>query len=184
MENLQQKTKASDRIYKFTVEQYEDRNDTPIWRTLEIPESYSFYDLHVAIQDSLIWSDIELHKFEMENPLTQERDYIGIPDDLMCEPIISEKDALIANYFSLANCECMYMYNFVEPYTFCIRLEKILPAIPHIKYPRCVDGDGMVPEMLSDDDEDTCSQTESEFDLKNIEFRDPEMAWLDAFQGF
>lgn len=183
MDNLQQKTKKTAKIYKFTVELYEDRINTP-WRALEIPEGYSFYDLHVAIQDSLNWSDVELHKFDMKNPLTEEHDYIGIPDNLMCEPIISEKEALVAKYFTLSNCECIYMYNLLSPYTFRIMLEKILPAIPHIKYPRCVDGDGMVPEMMSDGDEDNCSWTESGFDLKNIEFRDPDVAWQEFFQGF
>lgn len=96
----------------------------------------------------------------------------------MCESIVFEKDALIAKYFSLSNCECTYMYNFVTPWTFRITLEKILPAIPNIKYPRCIGGHGMVLEVI----EEGRNIISEKFDLKNIEFRDPEEAWLDAFQ--
>ncbi len=183
MDNLQQKVTNVPKIYKFLVELCDDRIDIPVWRTLEIPESYSFYDLHVAIQDSMIWFDVELHKFDMTNPHTKQLEYIGIPDDLMCEAIIPEKDAKIAEYFLLTNCECVYMYNFMKPWIFRITMEKILPAIPNIKYPRCIDGCGMVPEVLEHED-GALSWNNSEFDLKKIEFRDPEDAWFDAFQGF
>ena len=29
----------------------------PVWRRLQVPESYTFYDLHVAIQDVMAWLD-------------------------------------------------------------------------------------------------------------------------------
>lgn len=183
MDNLQQKTKSSAKIYKFCIELFDDRLvGSPVRRTLEIPESYSFYDLHVAIQDSMLWSDVEVHKFDMKNPETDKIDYIGIEDGLMYEPIVREDEALIADYFSLSNSECYYLYNFLRPWTFRISLEKILPAIPHIKYPRCVSGCGMTAEVLDDTNE--LSWKERNFDLKNIEFRDPALAWLDAYQGF
>lgn len=181
-ENDVSQTANSTKIYKFLIELMDhDNKAMPIWRTLEIPERYSFYDLHVAIQDSLIWSDVELHKFDMKNPKTMEMEYIGIEDDLMSDPIVFEKEALIANYFTLSNCCCIYMYNFVRPWTFCVTLKKILPAIPNIKYPRCVDGKGLVPEIR---DADNINWNDLQFNLKSIEFRDPEEAWLDAFQGF
>lgn len=191
----QQEITNSIKIFKFLVELQNDGVSMPVWRTLEIPEAYSFFDLHVAIQDSMNWSDVELHKFEMRNPKTREMDYIGIPDDFMCEPIVVEKNALIAKYFSLSNYQCTYVYSFIMPWTFRLTLEKILPAIPYIRYPRCIDGNGMAPEAavgcidglgMSPEatDEDNLSSDVLEFDLKNIKFRDPDVAWLDAFQGF
>lgn len=180
--NILEESKPN-QIYKFLIQLYNDHDDGPIWRVLEIPEHYSFFDLHVAIQDSMTWLDVELHKFNMRNPVTLQMDYIGIQDDLMCEAIVMEKEALIAKYFTLSNCECTYMYNFVKPWTFRINLEKILPAIPNIKYPRCVAGDGMAPEDGIEESENF-SWADLSFDLNRIKFRDPEVAWLDAFQGF
>jgi hypothetical protein len=35
----------------------------PIWRRILVPETYTFWDLHVAIQDAMGWTDSHLHKF-------------------------------------------------------------------------------------------------------------------------
>lgn len=35
----------------------------PIWRIIEVPETYTFWDLHVAIQDAMGWLDYHLHAF-------------------------------------------------------------------------------------------------------------------------
>jgi len=34
-----------------------------IWRRIQVPEKYSFWDLHVAIQDSIGWLDYHLHAY-------------------------------------------------------------------------------------------------------------------------
>ena len=34
---------------------------------LHVPEDYSFWDLHVAIQDGTGWQDCHLHEFELVN---------------------------------------------------------------------------------------------------------------------
>lgn len=43
----------------------------PIWRTIQVPESYSFWDLHVALQDSMGWLDYLLHLFRLGKPVTK-----------------------------------------------------------------------------------------------------------------
>ncbi len=52
-----------------------------IWRRIQVPENYTFWDLHVAIQDSMGWTDSHLHAFRIKNPDTGEIEEIGIPDD-------------------------------------------------------------------------------------------------------
>lgn len=37
----------------------------PVWRRIQIPESYTFYDLHVALQDAMSWLDYHLHCFRI-----------------------------------------------------------------------------------------------------------------------
>ncbi|MBU2495468.1 MAG: plasmid pRiA4b ORF-3 family protein [Candidatus Omnitrophica bacterium] len=51
-----------------------------IWRQIQVPEAYSFWDLHVAIQDAMGWLGYHLHLFTMVNPLTGRKVEIGIPD--------------------------------------------------------------------------------------------------------
>ncbi len=43
------------RILRFKVELLGIK--PPIWRRIEVPASYMFWDLHVAIQDAIGWWD-------------------------------------------------------------------------------------------------------------------------------
>jgi hypothetical protein len=36
-------------------------SDPLIWRRIQVPASYSFWDLHIAIQDAMGWFDCHLH---------------------------------------------------------------------------------------------------------------------------
>ncbi len=37
----------------------------PIWRSIQVPETYSFWGLHVALQDAMGWLDYHLHLFHV-----------------------------------------------------------------------------------------------------------------------
>ena len=37
--------------------------DPLVWRRIQVPERYSFWDLHVAIQSAFAWMDKHLHEF-------------------------------------------------------------------------------------------------------------------------
>jgi hypothetical protein len=39
----------------------------PIWRRILVPETYTFWDLHVAIQDAMGWTASRLHEFRIKN---------------------------------------------------------------------------------------------------------------------
>lgn len=43
--------------------------ETSIWRRILVPETYTFYDLHVAIQNAMGWNDEHLNHFILKNPL-------------------------------------------------------------------------------------------------------------------
>jgi hypothetical protein len=67
------------RIYQFKVTLKDIA--PPIWRRLQVPERYTFWDLHVAIQDAMGWLDCHLHAFHVPSPSSGAVDEIGIPDD-------------------------------------------------------------------------------------------------------
>jgi len=52
-----------DRVYQFKITL--KNISLPIWRRIQVPESYSFWDLHVAIQDVMAWLDYHLHEFKI-----------------------------------------------------------------------------------------------------------------------
>jgi hypothetical protein len=55
--------------------------DPLVWRRIQVPETYSFWDLHVAIQDAMGWLDYHLHEFRLLDADQQQVVSIGIPTD-------------------------------------------------------------------------------------------------------
>lgn len=63
--------KKFENVYQFRI----DLNDIspPIWRRIQVPETYTFFDLHVAIQNAMGWEDYHMHEFYITDPSTGER---------------------------------------------------------------------------------------------------------------
>lgn len=53
--------------------------DPLVWRRIQVPLAYTFWDLHVAIQDAMGWLDYHLHEFRFVD--TDKVATIGIPTD-------------------------------------------------------------------------------------------------------
>jgi prepilin-type processing-associated H-X9-DG protein len=66
-------------LYQFKITLNDSKPS--IWRRIVVPANYSFWDLHVAIQDSMGWLDYHPHEFEIVNPTTAEKVRIGLPDE-------------------------------------------------------------------------------------------------------
>lgn len=120
----------------------------PIWRRILVPETYSFWDLHVAIQSAMGWRNLHLHDFEIMNPKNGEIDTIGIiteednPHDSYRYDTCKKK---IARYFLDENRKARYRYDFGDGWEHNIVLEKILPKLIGEKYPQIIGGARMCP---------------------------------------
>jgi hypothetical protein len=115
-----------------------------IWRRIQVPDSYSFWDLHVAIQDAMGWHDSHLHEFHVFHPRRRGLDLLGIPDDDFPgdKPYIPDWTVPIAEYFnwdSLSDVPpALYVYDFGDDWRHTVTCEEILPRAS--RYPRCVAG--------------------------------------------
>lgn len=132
--------------FKITLEDIEPK----IWRRIQVPEKYSFWDLHVAIQDSMGWTNSHMHQFKLIIPNGNEEIHIGIPfdEDIYAgelPPVIAGWEEFISHYFSIKNNLCYYEYDFGDGWTHEIKLEKILPATAGCKYPICLAGERACP---------------------------------------
>ena len=118
-----------------------------IWRRIQVPENYSFWDLHVAIQDAMGWLDCHLHQFHVRNTKLCEPEFIGIPDESEDYdiPTLAGWKVFIADHFSLKNKKMLYEYDFGDRWDHDISLEKILPKGSEIKYPICIAGERACP---------------------------------------
>ena len=114
-----------------------------IWRRIQVPSNYSFWDLHVAIQNSMGWLDYHLHNFEIKDPKTHSKIEIGIPmDDFTAwgRKILPDHKIKISKYFNEYNKKAIYEYDFGDSWRHEIKLEKILDAEPNETYPKCIAG--------------------------------------------
>ena len=114
-------------VYQFKITL--NGSKPPIWRRIVVPSNYSFWDLHVAIQDSMGWSDSHLHVFYIIDPLTGKKVEIGLPDEFNDEVILDNK-AKISKYFNEPNSESLYVYDFGDSWEHHIELEKLFLLRP------------------------------------------------------
>jgi len=117
--------------------------EPPIWRRIQVPETYSFWDLHVALQDSMGWLDYHLHLFRVTKPVTGEVAQVGIPDDDAFEgdeATLPGWEIPITSYFPSPGIVAHYDYDFGDGWEHELTLEAILPRQAGKKYPLCLSG--------------------------------------------
>ncbi len=112
--------------------------EPPIWRRIQVPESYSFWDLHVAIQDAMGWRDYHLHAFRVIGS----EDVIGIPDKDGDDPLETKPGwkHRIDDYFTAECPLAVYEYDFGNAWIHEVRFEDYKDAEEGVIYPRCLDG--------------------------------------------
>ena len=182
-------------VYQFKVALKGIR--PPIWRRIQVPETYTFRDLHIAIQDAMGWEGYHLHEFEMIDPSTGAKVSIGPPDDEFGRRIFSEETQKISKYFSMDNTSAEYTYDFGDDWVHKILLEKILLRKEGAAYPVCIKGKRACPPedcggvcgyadildaLEGTDDEENEELLEwvgedfdpGNFDAKEVVFRDPD----------
>ena len=117
-----------------------------VWRRIQTPAGYSFWDLHVAIQDAMGWRDVHLHEFQIIDPEKRKLESIGIPDDDDFGPaeVVPGWERSVAKYFSGENPVATYVYDFGDDWNHEVILEDAVPAA-HESHPVCLDGGGACP---------------------------------------
>jgi len=197
--------RRSREIYQFKVTLKGIR--PPVWRRIQVPDHYSFWDLHIAIQDALGWFDYHLHSFHVTNPSTGQSEEIGVPDEEWASyKIYPGWKKKIARYFSPMNQKALYVYDFGDDWEHHVVLEKILPRDESVSYPRCTAGRRSAPpedcggpwgyanllKILEDrnheEHEETRKWVGEDFDPEYFRkdallFTDPQKRWEDAFSG-
>lgn len=137
IQTLNSKKTTDEKIYQFKIYLI----DTDVWRVIQVPDTYTFYDLHVAIQNAMGWTDSHLHSFEIkdkgnhviriDNPYPNEFEE--------GEPLI-DTEVYIKDYLTIKKRIALYEYDFGDCWTHQVYLEKIMDKAEGEKYPKCIDG--------------------------------------------
>ena len=183
--------------------------DPLVWRRLQVPVTYSFWDLHVAIQDAMGWLDYHLHEFRLldaKNKITA----IGIPTDEEPgqRPLIPSWRVRISEYFNhrlYHALPALYVYDFGDDWEHALVYENEQPIEESTVYPRCVAGARRCPpedcggvhgyeDFLAAISDPAHPERESllawaggsydpdAFDPINVVFDDPLKRWKTAFE--
>lgn len=118
-----------------------------VWRRIQVPETYRFWDLHCAIQDAMGWAGGHLHgftisekKFGPYRPIS-----IQIPDPEWDEgDDLDESKELLADWFPRRVKQCVYTYDFGDSWDHTILFERAVPGKGK-KYPVCLAGANACP---------------------------------------
>lgn len=130
--------------FKVTLEQI----SPPIWRRVQVPATYTFWDLHVALQDAMGWKDYHLHMFRVSRPGSRNQVQIGIPDPddpLGQQSCLPGWDVPVQRFLQRPGDETQYEYDFGDDWQHSVLLEGILLAEPEVSYPRCTGGERACP---------------------------------------
>jgi hypothetical protein len=142
-------------IYRFRVV-LEDQDD--FFRDIEIRSNQTFEDLHHIILQTVEIEPKELASFytcdskwkkkteitlvEMEKPAA------GIADEEVPKQILM-CDSRLCDFIDDPHQRIVYIYDYLNYWTFYIELLKIIPAEPKIIYPRCTKKLGVMPKQHS-----------------------------------
>ncbi len=119
-----------------------------IWRRILVPTDYNFWDLHVAIQDSMGWLDYHSHYFEFKGKGKKKEVRIGIPDfqspgDL--PEVYPGWEIPVLTYFNDLGVTVKYLYDFGDSWWHTVQLEGFFFKDKAVKYPLCIDGERACP---------------------------------------
>lgn len=180
-----------------------------VWRRIEVRASGTFWDLHVAIQDAMGWTDSHLHQFNVRSG-SKTIDEIGIPDEeaILGFPVVRPGwKVRLAEYFDHVGARAIYEYDFGDDWNHELRVEAIRPRAAKTKYPRCTAGARQCPpddcggvggyarlkEIMADPTHEEYSSMldwlggpfdPEEFDVSAVQFDDPKARWKYMMEGF
>lgn len=196
---------SSDQVFQFKIELQEVK--PKVWRVIQVPSTYSFWDLHVAIQDAMGWYDYHLHEFLVKDPATGIDIKVGIPDDdSLDDTTLPGWEIRVKDYFSESSKKAKYIYDFGDDWKHAIIFEGSKDKSDEVDYPRCMDGKRACPpedcggpygyELMLESLEDPNHDMHHEmlewiggefdpeyFDFNEVEFDNPKERWKIAFEG-
>lgn len=137
--------------YQFKI-QLRGITKPPVWRRLQIPAEYSFYDLHCIIQIAFGWNNVHLFKFQ-KNPydcgweITEKNEELDEMTYHSFWNIQKPKDARttkIGKFIESKNLKKFtYIYDFGDDWFHDITVEAVTEE--NLLFPKCVTGKGACP---------------------------------------
>ncbi|MUL00886.1 plasmid pRiA4b ORF-3 family protein [Aliivibrio fischeri] len=185
-------------------------SEPEIWREIDVPEHYNFWELHVAIQDAMGWFDYHLHEFSPRKAGPTKGKRIGLPESEHDDALLAGWEFAVKKYFTSLGNAIDYVYDLGDGWHHEITLVGMFLAPLNVDYPQCLNGNMACPpedcgglygyssllEILADEEHKEHADTvdwlknhvmnywpykPSAFSAKKVKFSDPYLRWCKAF---
>ncbi|MEE4176596.1 MAG: hypothetical protein V2I46_03710 [Bacteroides sp.] len=144
-------------IYRFRLT-FEEQDDFA--REIEVGSDQNFEDFHKAIVGNLGLEENTLSSFFITDYRFRKKREISLIDmspeekpetfdEEEEEKMLVMKDAVLSDYIDDPHQRLLYVYDYLNYWTFYLELLKILPADPKQSYPRIAKSLGEVPRELT-----------------------------------
>jgi len=178
-----------------------------IWRRIQVPAEYNFWDLHVAVNDAMGWLDYHTHHFGIKGKGKRQVDQISIPDfghTYELPEVYPGWEIWMLAYFNDLGVEGVYYYDYGDGWEHRVKLEGYMFRDRDMKYPICIDGERACPpedcggvdgyynvlRTLADPEDDDHEDMRiwvgedwdpERFDPSLVKFDNPYKRWKNAF---
>jgi hypothetical protein len=155
-------------IYRFRVI-LDHKNKEDIFRDVEIRKTDTFEDLHNVITQSFGFDGSEMASFYLSNDSWEQGQEIALFDMGQNEDIRMMNETIIEDVLDEDNTKLIYIYDFLNMWTFLVELGEIVEEAQGTDYPNLLFVCGQVP---SEAPEKQFEADQSNEDLDGYRFDD------------
>ena len=119
-----------------------------IWRRLQVHQDMTFFELHIAIQIAMGWTNSHLFEFSVNKTtlcLPNEEGAFDEEGDEEGFKTIDATHATLQQFLNKPNQKFSYLYDFGDCWEHTVEVEKIVAQETWFTYPMCMDGEMNCP---------------------------------------
>jgi len=169
-------------IYRFrAILDHENKED--IFRDIEIRKTDTFEDLHNVLTQSFGFDGSEMASFYVSNDEWHQGQEIALFDMGQNEDIRMMNETIIEDLLDEDNTKLIYIYDFLNMWTFFVELAEIVEEAESTDYPNLMFVQGQVPDEApiktfeAENDDDAFNEFDDDLDVDDYSDLDFDENW-------
>lgn len=169
-------------IYRFRII-LDNTEEDDVFRDIEIRESDTMEDLHNTITQSFGFNGLEMASFYVSDDQWNQGEEIAMEDMSEAGSEVKKMSATIINeVIHEASTRLIYLYDFMNMWTFYVELGEIVEEAEGTDYPNLMYVHGQIPDeapekVFEAEDDDDYDEFEDDFDANDYDNLDFDENW-------
>ena len=161
-------------IYRFRAILDHDKKED-IFRDIEIRKTNSFEDLHNVLTQSFGFDGSEMASFYISNEKWEQGQEIALFDLGQTQDVKKMNETIIEDLIDADNTKLIYVYDFLNMWTFLVELGEIVDEAHGTDYPNLMFAFGQVPAEAPE--KQFKAESEDGFDIEADKWDDYDESW-------